>query len=122
MQDDNKDASFYGYTPDVVTGIWVGRDDNKQTGGIYGGTVPALIWKDTMTILTEKFGASQFDYPEVQLKQNRNMPAKTENPSESDNDDDIASETQSSEQNSDNQQPAEAQNPQQINPNSFMRA
>ena len=117
--DDNKDASFYGYTPDVVTGIWVGRDDNTKTGGIYGGTVPAAIWKDTMTVLTEKFGASKFDYPEVQLKRNGNMPAKTETPSESDNDEEAQQEEQS--QNPDSGTP-ETENPQnqaETNPNSF---
>lgn len=66
--DDNKDASFYGYTPDIVTGIWVGNDDNSKMYGIYGGTIPAAIWKDTMNVLTKKFGASKFDYPEVELK------------------------------------------------------
>lgn len=66
--DDYKDASFYGYTPDIVTGIWVGNDDNTKMGSMTGGTVPAIIWKDTMTILTRKFGASKFDYPEVELK------------------------------------------------------
>ena len=120
--DDNKDASFYGYTPDVVTGIWVGRDDNTKTGGIYGGTVPAMIWKDTMTVLTEKFGASKFDYPEVQLKRNGNMPAKTETPSEADNDEDM----QQQETQQESQQTAEnlsgesaAPNQQETNPNSF---
>ncbi len=66
--DDYKDASFYGYTPDIVTGIWVGNDDNTKMGGLTGGTVPAMIWKDTMNVLTKKFGASNFDYPEVKLK------------------------------------------------------
>lgn len=66
--DDNKDASFYGYTPDVVTGIWVGNDDNTAMNGVYGGTIPALIWKETMKIATKKFGNSDFDYPKVELK------------------------------------------------------
>ena len=50
--DDSKDAYFIGFTPDVVTGVWVGNDDNSQMGGITGGTVPALIWKDVMTVAT----------------------------------------------------------------------
>lgn len=66
--DDYKDASFYGYTPDIVTGIWVGNDDNTKMGNMTGGTVPAIVWKDTMTVLTKKFGASKFDYPEIELK------------------------------------------------------
>ncbi|MBS4760452.1 MAG: PBP1A family penicillin-binding protein [Clostridium sp.] len=78
--DDNKDASFYGYTPDVVTGIWVGNDDNTKTSGIYGGTIPAMIWKETMKAATEKFGNSDFDYPEVELKKSAKNAAKTINP------------------------------------------
>lgn len=66
--DDYRDACFIGYTPDVVTGVWVGNDDNTKNNGVTGGTVPALIWKDVMTVATEPYGSSDFDYPEVGLK------------------------------------------------------
>ena len=40
--DDNKDAYFVGYTPNIVTGVWVGNDDNTVMSKIVqGGTVPA---------------------------------------------------------------------------------
>ena len=65
--DDSKDAYFIGFTPDVVTGVWVGNDDNSQMGGITGGTIPALIWKDVMTVATEQYGNADFEYPEVVL-------------------------------------------------------
>ena len=43
--DDNKDASFYGYTPDVVTGVWVGNDDfAPMDSKVTGGTIPAEIF------------------------------------------------------------------------------
>ena len=66
--DDSKDAYFIGFTPDVVTGVWVGNDDNSQMGGITGGTIPALIWKDVMTVATESYGNADFEYPEIILK------------------------------------------------------
>lgn len=66
--DDYKDAWFIGYTPDVVTGVWVGNDDNTESSNITGGTVPALIWKDVMTVATAPYGSTDFDYPEVELK------------------------------------------------------
>lgn len=66
--DDYRDACFIGYTPDIVTGVWVGNDDNTKNNGVTGGTVPALIWKDIMTVATEPYGASDFDYPDVGLK------------------------------------------------------
>lgn len=65
--DDSKDAYFIGFTPDVVTGVWVGNDDNSQMGGITGGTIPAKIWHDVMLVATEQYEKSDFEYPEVIL-------------------------------------------------------
>ncbi len=65
--DDYKDAWFIGYTPDVVTGVWVGNDDNSKMSNLTGGTVPALIWKDMMKIATEKYPDSDFDYPKIEF-------------------------------------------------------
>lgn len=36
-------------------------------GGITGGTIPALIWKDVMQVATEPYGNSDFEYPEIIL-------------------------------------------------------
>lgn len=118
--DDNKDASFYGYTPDVVTGIWVGNDDNTKTNGIYGGTVPAMIWKETMQVATKKFGASQFDYPEVDLKRSSKFSAKSSEEAKEEGNPDDAPKVQVPQMNTDleipeNPKPAKPQN----NPNSF---
>ena len=63
---ENKDAWFIGFTPDIVTGVFVGNDDNTSTG-LTGGSVPARIWKDMMKVATEKYGSPEFDYPEVDL-------------------------------------------------------
>ncbi len=66
--DDNKDAYFMGYTPNIVTGVWVGNDNNvAMNKSIQGGTVPALIWKDVMKVATEPYGNADFNYPEVKL-------------------------------------------------------
>ena len=61
---ENRDAWFIGYTPDIVTGVFMGNDDNTSLG-LTGGTAPARIWKDMMTVATEKYGNTEFDYPEV---------------------------------------------------------
>ncbi len=67
--DDYKDASFIGYTPNVVTGVWVGNDDNTDNfKSVQGGTVPALIWRDIMKVATEPYKNADFDYPDVELK------------------------------------------------------
>ncbi|MCQ2738837.1 MAG: PBP1A family penicillin-binding protein [bacterium] len=65
--DDCKDAYFIGFTPDVVTGVWVGNDDNSKMGELTGGTVPAKIWHDVMLVATQRYGNSDFEYPEIVL-------------------------------------------------------
>ncbi len=45
---DFRDAWFIGFTPHLVTGIWVGNDDNAPMRKVTGGSVPALIWRDFM--------------------------------------------------------------------------
>ncbi len=45
---DSRDALFVGYAGGLVTGVWVGNDDNSPLAGISGGGVPAQIWRDFM--------------------------------------------------------------------------
>lgn len=45
---DFRDAWFIGYTPELVTGVWVGNDDNTPMNGVTGGKFPAQIWKGFM--------------------------------------------------------------------------
>ncbi len=45
---DYKDAWFIGYTPDAVTGVWVGNDNNAEMKKVTGGTLPAPIWANFM--------------------------------------------------------------------------
>ena len=45
---DNRDAWFVGYTADLITGVWVGNDNNSPMGRVTGGRVPTVIWKDFM--------------------------------------------------------------------------
>jgi len=45
---DFKDAWFVGYAPDRVTAVWVGDDENTSMEDVTGGSIPALVFKDTM--------------------------------------------------------------------------
>jgi penicillin-binding protein 1A len=45
---DWRDAWFIGYTADLVTGVWVGNDDNSAMGKVVGGGIPATIWRAYM--------------------------------------------------------------------------
>ena len=47
--DDYRDAWFVGYTPQVITGVWVGYDKPRPGGkGFTGGAVAAPIWERFM--------------------------------------------------------------------------
>ena len=41
---DYRDAWFVGFTRDIVTGVWVGNDDNAPMNRVTGGGLPARIW------------------------------------------------------------------------------
>ncbi|MGB3337281.1 MAG: PBP1A family penicillin-binding protein [Devosia sp.] len=43
-----RDALFVGYTAAMVTGVWLGNDDDTKTT-LSGGNVPATIWSEFMT-------------------------------------------------------------------------
>ncbi len=45
---DNRDALFIGYAGGIVTGIWLGNDNNTPNPGLAGGGLPARIWRDFM--------------------------------------------------------------------------
>jgi len=45
---DFRDAWFIGYAPDIVTGVWVGSDDNSAMDKVTGGTIPAQVFHDFM--------------------------------------------------------------------------
>ena len=48
----NRDAWFIGYSPEYITGIWIGNDNNSaMTDSSYGGTIPAKIFKTIMSYI-----------------------------------------------------------------------
>ena len=50
--DGYRDAWFVGFTPELITVVWVGYDDNRSLGwGHTGGRVAAPIWKAYMRYL-----------------------------------------------------------------------
>ena len=46
---DFRDAWFIGYTANLVTGVWLGNDDNSPTKKATGGGLPVEIWTRFMT-------------------------------------------------------------------------
>ncbi len=45
---DFRDAWFVGYTSHLVTGVWLGNDDNSPTRRQVGGGLPVEIWSRFM--------------------------------------------------------------------------
>jgi len=45
---DFRDAWFVGYTPHLVTGVWLGNDDGAPTRHVTGGGMPVQIWSRFM--------------------------------------------------------------------------
>ena len=43
---EHRDAWFVGVKGDMLMGVWVGNDDDTPMNKVTGGTVPAIIWKD----------------------------------------------------------------------------
>jgi penicillin-binding protein 1A len=41
---DFRDAWFVGYTSNLVTGVWLGNDDNSPTKKATGGGLPVEVW------------------------------------------------------------------------------
>ena len=44
-----RDAWFVGYTANLTTGVWIGKDDNTPMDSITGGGLPATVWQAYMT-------------------------------------------------------------------------
>jgi 1A family penicillin-binding protein len=64
--DDYRDAWFIGYTPQLVTGVWVGYDKPRPGGkGFTGGAVAAPIWERFMRKAVASKPAVDFTKPDT---------------------------------------------------------
>ncbi|HEY7874129.1 MAG TPA: PBP1A family penicillin-binding protein [Actinomycetota bacterium] len=70
---DFTDAWFVGYTPQLVTAVWVGYPEGlvpmTDVHGIrvYGGTFPALIWRSFMSAALARVEPESFEVPRGSL-------------------------------------------------------
>jgi penicillin-binding protein 1A len=58
---DFRDAWFIGFTSQLVTGVWLGNDDNTPTKKITGGGLPIEVWSQFMR--TAHAGKTPSDLP-----------------------------------------------------------
>lgn len=63
----NRDALFVGYTASLVGGVWLGNDDDTPTR-VFGGQVPAAIWRDIMAQAHEGLQVSDLPGTYVRLQ------------------------------------------------------
>jgi 1A family penicillin-binding protein len=61
--DDWKDSWTVGYTPDLVTGVWVGNSDNTPMDHVAGSTGAGHIWHDFMERVLADTPARDFPVP-----------------------------------------------------------
>ena len=55
--DDNTDAWFVGFDPNITVGVWLGHDEKKPIGGNETGTTAALpMWIDFMKAYIDLYG------------------------------------------------------------------
>ncbi|MGH3443492.1 MAG: transglycosylase domain-containing protein [Nitriliruptorales bacterium] len=67
---ENRDAWFVGYTPQLSLALWLGDpDENRELAGIagfdrvFGGSIPALMWRDAAEALLEDLPPVAFPEP-----------------------------------------------------------
>jgi penicillin-binding protein 1B len=60
--DDTRDAWFVGFTPEVLSLVWVGYDDNAKTG-LTGASGALPIWVDLMMHIRHRWEGSTFPEP-----------------------------------------------------------
>ena len=61
---DYRDAWFIGYTANLVTGVWLGNDDNSPTKKATGGGLPVEVW--TRFMRTAHQGVPAASLPKAQ--------------------------------------------------------
>jgi penicillin-binding protein 1A len=65
---DFRDAWFVGFTPDLVTAVWVGNDDYRRMTESYGGNIPARIWARFMKAALAKTPKHDFILPAGEVR------------------------------------------------------
>ncbi|MDW8066090.1 MAG: PBP1A family penicillin-binding protein [Aquificaceae bacterium] len=62
---DYMDAWFVGFSPDIVTGVWVGFDIKRSMGkGMAGAKVALPIWIDYMSVASYMYPYTDFPIPD----------------------------------------------------------
>ncbi len=63
---DSKDAWFAGFTPDILSIVWVGYDDNTPHG-LTGASGALPIWLEFMKTYSDRYPERDFDWPQASV-------------------------------------------------------
>lgn len=61
--DDSRDGWTIGFTPELVTGVWVGNADNSPMWNVFGVSGAGYIWHNAMEELLKDKPATSFNRP-----------------------------------------------------------
>lgn len=61
--DEGKDLWFVGYTPELVTAVWIGYDNPTAMPQAYGGTYPTRVWQEIMSKALSDTPVKNFSMP-----------------------------------------------------------
>jgi penicillin-binding protein 1A len=73
-----RDAWFIGFTSQLVTGVWLGNDDNTPMKKITGGGLPVEVWSEFMRIAHR--GKTPSDLPGAAIAAVVTAPSPASNP------------------------------------------
>ena len=59
---DWRDAWFVGFTPDILTAVWVGNDNGAPMAKVTGGELPAEIWHRFMLVAEKDLPSRDFPW------------------------------------------------------------
>jgi len=68
---DFKDAWTIGYTPEIITGVWVGNNDNKEMSEAPASEIAAPIWNQFMKFAVENLPKTGFIDPVYTTQKNK---------------------------------------------------
>ena len=68
--DNLKDVYAVGFTPTLVTGVWMGNNDGEEMEGISSAIGPGLLWRDYMKEIFADFPATDWKQPANIVKVN----------------------------------------------------
>ncbi len=74
----NRDAIFVGYSANLVTGVWLGNDDNTPMDRVGGGSFPVDIWSEFMTRAHQNI--TPYNLPNALMSPQLNIPGQSQPP------------------------------------------